>query len=97
TGAQARHSPYFTLVELDARGVPRLSKKLERPIERRQDAPACYDMNGSVYVWRRDVFLRDAAVFYDDTALLEMPPERSVDIDSEPEFEMVERLMGRRG
>jgi len=97
TGAPARHSPYFTLVELDARGTPRLSKKLERPVERRQDAPPCYDMNGSVYVWRRDAFLRDPAVFYDDTALFEMPPERSVDIDSELDFQIVEMLMRKRG
>jgi len=97
TGAPARHSPYFNLVELDAHGVPRLSKELERPIERRQDAPLCYDMNGSVYVWRRDVFLGDSAVFYDDTAFFEMPPERSVDIDSELDFQIVEMLMRKRG
>ena len=50
-------------------------------------------MNASVYVWRRDAFFREPAVFYDDTLLFEMPPERSIDIDSELDLEIVELLM----
>jgi len=97
TGAAARRSPYFNLVEVDARGIARLSKQTGRPIERRQDAPRCYDMNASIYVWNRDAFLRRPAVFYDDTLLFEMPPERSIDIDSELDFEIVEMLLQKRG
>ena len=96
TGAAARRSPYFNLVELDGRGVARLSKPPEHPIHRRQDAPRCYDMNASIYVWRRDAFFANASVFRDDTRLFEMPAERSVDIDSELDFEMVRMLMARR-
>ena len=93
TGAPAHRSPYFNLVELDANGVVHLSKTLDRPITRRQDAPRCYDMNASIYVWRREAFLRNPEVFYNDTRLFEMPPERSVDIDSEIDFELVRLLM----
>ena len=96
TGAPARRSPYFNLVELDERGVVHLSKEPPRPIERRQDTPRCYDMNASVYVWRRDVFCRNPAVFYDDTLLFEMPQERSIDIDSELDFEIVRQLLSKR-
>lgn len=96
TGAPARRSPYFNLVELDARGVARLSKSPERPIERRQDAPRCFDMNASIYVWRRDAFFAQPAVFYDDTLLYEMPEERSIDIDSELDFRVVQLLMEAR-
>jgi CMP-N,N'-diacetyllegionaminic acid synthase len=96
TGTPARRSPYFNLVELDARGVPHVVKPLPETVNRRQDAPRCYDMNASIYVWRRDAFLRNPAVFYDDTQLYEMPPERSVDIDSELDFEIVRMLMERQ-
>jgi len=96
TGAPARRSPYFNLVELDARGVPHVVKPLPQTVNRRQDAPRCYDMNASIYVWRRDAFFRRPAVFYDDTQLYEMPPERSVDIDSELDFEIVRMLMERQ-
>lgn len=95
TGTAARHSPYFSCVEIDAAGVPRVAKTLDHPIVCRQDAPPCFDMNASVYAWQRDVFMRNPSVFYDDTLLFEMPPERSVDVDSEFDFEMVKFLMGR--
>lgn len=96
TGAPARRSPYFNLVELDANGVARLSKQLEHPVERRQDGPRCYDMNASIYVWRRDRFLAHPALFYTDTLLFEMPEERSVDIDNELDFDMVRLILERR-
>lgn len=96
TGAPARRSPYFNLVEVDAAGVARLSKTLAQPVVRRQDAPKCYDMNASIYVWRRDDFLAYPAVFYGDTLLYEMPEDRSHDIDTELDFEWVEFLMHHR-
>lgn len=96
TAAPARRSPYFNLVELDEAGHVRLSKSLPQAVARRQDSPRCFDMNASIYVWRRDVFLADPRVFYEDTLLYEMPEERSVDIDSELDFEIVRLLMEKR-
>ncbi|MBU5615225.1 acylneuraminate cytidylyltransferase family protein [Geomonas azotofigens] len=98
TGMNARRSPYFNLVEADANGFVRLAKKLERPVVRRQDGPKCYDMNASVYVWRRDCMFESDSVFNGDTLLYEMPEDRSIDIDSELDFQFVEFLMkARRG
>lgn len=96
TGAPARRSPYFNLVELDENGYARLSKQLERPVVRRQDAPKCYDMNASVYVWRRESLLSGATVFNPDTLIHVMPEERSIDIDSELDFKLVEFIMASR-
>ena len=96
TGAPARRSPYFNLVEVDRNGIAHLSKSLPEPVERRQDGPRCYDMNASIYAWRRDVFLPSPALFYGDTLLYEMPEERSVDIDRELDFDIVAMLMERR-
>lgn len=95
TGMPARRSPYFNLVEEDAEGKIFLSKRLDRPIVRRQDAPKCYDMNASVYVWRRDSLFGSDTVFLDDTKLHVMPEERSIDIDSEVDFAFVEFMMSR--
>jgi CMP-N,N'-diacetyllegionaminic acid synthase len=96
TGMPARRSPYFNLVETDEHGVARLAKKLASPVVRRQDAPKCYDMNASVYVWRREVLFASDSVFNCDTLLHEMPEERSIDIDSELDFRFVEFLQGAR-
>lgn len=95
TGAPARRSPYFNLVELDSQGFVQLSKPLPVTIERRQDSPRCFDMNASIYVWRRAAFVAEPKVFYADTKLFEMPEERSQDIDSELDFEIVRMLMER--
>jgi N-acylneuraminate cytidylyltransferase/CMP-N,N'-diacetyllegionaminic acid synthase len=97
TGATAHRSPYFNLVERQADGAVRLSKPPVSAVVRRQDAPPCFDMNASIYVWRRDAFVIDPQVFYPDTRLYEMPPERSHDIDSELDFTIVEFLFMRLG
>ncbi len=94
TGARARRSPYFNLVEIGDDQVVRLSKDLQAPVVRRQDAPQCYDMNASIYVWKRSALFSDVpGVFHHDTRLFEMPEERSVDIDSNLDFEWVRFLM----
>ena len=82
TGQHAKCSPYFSLVEEAPDGTVRLSKTLDRPIVRRQDAPHCYDMNGSIYVWTRDALVEAASVLYPSTRILVMPEERSINIDS---------------
>ena len=96
TGSASRHSPYFNMVERAPDGTVHISKKLGGMVLRRQDSPACFDMNGSVYVWNRDRFHADPQVFYPDTRLYEMPEERSVDIDRELDFQIVEMLLRRK-
>ncbi len=94
TGMPARRSPYFNLVERDDRGRVHLAKTLDRPVMRRQDAPACFDMNASIYVWRRDALMDGGdGVIGAETLLFVMPEERSIDIDSETDFRFVEFLM----
>ena len=93
TGSPARRSPYFNLVEEDENGVIRLSKKLVDPIFRRQDSPKCYDMNASIYAWKRNSLFKTETVFNDDTLIYIMPEERSVDIDNELDFKIVEMLI----
>ena len=95
TGTPAHRSPYFNLVEKTSSGAIVLSKAIDRQVLRRQDAPICYDMNASIYVWKRDTFVKNPSVFYEDTQLFEMPAERSLDIDSELDFALVQFLMER--
>lgn len=95
TGMSARRSPYFNMVELGSGGVVRLSKPMDKPFVRRQDAPECFDMNASIYVWRRDVLMNAPTLFNANTRLYVMPEERSIDIDSELDFQFVEFLMSR--
>ena len=84
------------MVERQPDGHVSLSKPLNNAVVRRQDVPACYDMNASIYVWRRDAFLQEPAVFYDDTQIFVMPEERSYDIDSPLDWAIVKMLMEAR-
>ena len=96
TGMPARRSPYFNMVELNKDGIAVLSKPLNTAIVRRQDAPKCYDMNASIYVWTRQSLVHGEKLFNNDTKLFVMPEERSIDIDSELDFKFVELLMSAR-
>jgi len=96
TGCPARRSPYFNLVERDEDGYVRLSKTPEQTIVRRQDAPECFDMNASIYVWKREGLIGRESIFNADTLLFVMPEERSIDVDHEWEFEYVEFLFNKR-
>lgn len=95
TAMPARRSPYFNMVEQDELGVVRLAKQTSPPVVRRQDAPACFDMNASIYGWTREVLMTAPGLFNHDTRLHVMPEERSIDIDSEVDFLLVELLMSR--
>ena len=96
TGAPARSSPYFSLVEERPEGHVTLAKPTDPPVVRRQDAPRCFDMNGSIYVFDRERFEADPRILYPDTRLYEMPEERSVDIDTELDWALAELVMARR-
>lgn len=96
TAMPSRRSPYFNLVEVDAKGKVALSKKLDSTIKRRQDAPKSYDMNASIYIWKRDTILNETSLFLEKTGLYVMSEERSIDIDTPLDFEFVEFLMRKQ-
>lgn len=96
TAMPSRRSPYFNLVEVNQQGQVMLSKQLSQSIVRRQDAPQTYDMNASIYIWKRDTILNENSLFLDNTGLYVMPEERSIDIDNELDFEFVEFLMRKK-
>lgn len=90
---ESKVNPYFTLVELDAKGNAHLSKKLERDVVRRQDAPEVYAMNGSIYIYRRDYLLQAEELHCENERIYVMDEISSVDIDSELDFMIAECLM----
>lgn len=86
----ARKNPYFNMVELDDKGYAHLSKKLENPVFRMQDTPKVYELNASIYIYWTKYLFDMESVINDGSIIYEMPDERSIDIDSEVDFKMVE-------
>ena len=62
TAFPSRRSPYFNMVEVNESGYVNLAKLTAKLIVRRQDVPLCYDMNASIYVWKRDAFFEEKPV-----------------------------------
>lgn len=87
---ESKNSPSFSMVELDEKYIPRIVKPAG-DIFCRQDAPKTYDMNGSIYVWWRNAV--NEKLLNERTRIFVMPQERSLDIDTEFDFAMAERLM----
>jgi N-acylneuraminate cytidylyltransferase/CMP-N,N'-diacetyllegionaminic acid synthase len=96
TVCEAEHNPYFVMMKFQNDNlVPFL--KTEKPITRRQDAPKVYRLNGAVYAVRRDVLMNENKLFTDNTKAVIMPQERSIDLDSQLDFEFAELLLKKRG
>lgn len=90
---RSRRSPYFNMVEVSSGGVPRLCKEANpRPV-RRQDTPGTFDMNASIYVWRRRAFMTNrAAVLAAGTKIYLMPEHTGFDMDSRFDFQLIEYI-----
>lgn len=66
-------------------------------VNRRQDMDdSYYALNGAIYTIRTDVLLREKKFIFENTALLRMSDENSIDIDTELDFSIAEFVMKRR-
>jgi CMP-N-acetylneuraminic acid synthetase len=96
TGYRSNKNPYFNMIEISQDGYAQLSKKTEKLIAGRQDAPAVYAMNASIYVWKTHVLLNQERIISGKVRFFEMPENRSIDIDTEVDFKLVELLIKER-
>lgn len=93
TGYKAEKNPYFNMVEMKPDGRIRTVKSIGEDVFSRQEAPAVYSMNGSVYVWWENSLTN--SLWDGNVRLHTMPRDRSIDIDDEVDWMMVELLMTR--
>lgn len=85
----ARRNPYFNMVIQDNNGYRRV---IESNYTARQQAPNIYDMNASMYVYKRS-FLYDNAresLFDAHTDIIEMKDTAVLDIDHNEDYELMQ-------
>ena len=92
TGTRSRRNPYFNMIEIKNDKVE-LSKKLKNAPASRQQSPQVYDMNASIYIWSRDFLIKEDSLFSGKLGFYEMPEDRSIDIDTQLDFEIVQMIM----
>lgn len=88
----SRRNPYFNAVEFRNKKIQPV-KNLMKKITSRQAAPVVYDMNASIYIWTRNLLLKSNTVFHKKTSIYKMPEERSIDIDTRFDSQIVEYLL----
>ena len=89
----SRRSPYFNMVEQKADGS--YGQVCEAHFTARQQVPAVYEMNASIYVYRTEFLaepITKGILDYHDSIFV-MPDYLVLDIDSEEDFLMMQRVM----
>ena len=92
TGSTSRRNPYFNMVEI-VNNKALLSKKIDPLPISRQEAPAVFDMNASIYIWKRNTLFNEEKIITNNTGFYKMPEDRSYDIDTILDFTIVEKIM----
>jgi CMP-N,N'-diacetyllegionaminic acid synthase len=92
---EARKNPYFNMLEVND-GCLRICKPLARPVVRRQDAPRVLEHVASIYVLSPEYIRRGAGLLSGCTQGYDIGQQKSLDIDSEFDFELIEYLMRKR-
>lgn len=92
----ARKNPYFNMVEYDSEKKLKISKELSDRVVRRQDAPAVFEHVASIYVLDPAFIKRGHNLLEGITEGYDIGVEKSFDVDSEFDFEIIEFLMNKR-
>ena len=89
---QSKKNPYFNMVEKKNKTYV-LSKKPAKTIPSRQKTPIVYEMNASIYIFKRSYLITDSKLFNSKTSVFFMPRDRSIDIDDYFDFQLVKKIM----
>ena len=89
---EAKESPYlmFSMDELS-----RLNSLLPdvHETQRRQDLKPAYLVNGAIYIAKSDYLKREGGFFGKDTVACKMPRSRSLDIDTQDDFDIFKEFI----
>lgn len=88
----AERSPFFNMVRLDRGGYASLVGQLPSAVQRRQDAPAVYDITTVAYAARTNFILDKDSLFSGKVRTVIIPAERALDIDTPYDFLIAELL-----
>lgn len=92
---ESKKNPYFNMIEKNKKKI-KLVKSALKKISSRQTSPKVYDMNASIYIWKRLALIKNRSLFSNKTNIYVMPQERSVDIDSEYDWQLTKFLMKKK-
>lgn len=89
----ASRSPYFNMVKATAAGGVELVISPTGAVQRRQDAPAVFDITTVVYATTPRFVLEQYGLFSGKVVAIEVPKHRAVDIDDIYDFRLAEVML----
>lgn len=92
---EMNHPPYWSLGIKGQFLVPIFPKKMQ--LARRQDLPKSYLPNGAIFISSPTIVKRSRGFYSGRIVPYIMPSERSLDIDSEMDFEIAEYSLRKQG
>jgi N,N'-diacetyl-8-epilegionaminate cytidylyltransferase len=93
---KSNHSPYFNMVSKNKFGYLSLLNGNNESIRRRQDAPPIFNITTVAYVTRIGYIRKYDNIFEGKLKGVAIPEDRSIDIDSELDFEIAKFLMEKK-
>lgn len=90
---ESRINPYFNSVEIKKDKSIKPVKNLGYSLKRRQDAPKVYDLNASIYIWRRKTLLSTDSLFVKKNSMYVMPNDRGLEADTPTDFKIISYLI----
>lgn len=91
----ASHSPYFNMVKFKGNDFVELVNKPIDSIARRQDTPVIFNITTVVYVASVDFIMKNKSLFDGNVTTIEVPKDRSIDIDDIYDFNFAELILKR--
>ena len=89
------YNPHWTF-EVDSRGNLKIATGEEQIISRRQELPIVYHRDGSIYITKTEVLLRDRSLYGKSTAFIESDPELYVNIDTLADWDKAEEMIKKQ-
>jgi len=90
----SKRNPYFNMIEKKNNKFVAV-KKHKKNVFTRQKVPKVYEMNASIYIWKRNIILKKKSSNKRKLSVYMMPAERSVDIDSKFDWKVAEYLASK--
>jgi CMP-N,N'-diacetyllegionaminic acid synthase len=89
------YNPHWTF-EVNNHGNLKIATGEEEIISRRQELPDAYHRDGSIYLTKTEVILKQLSLYGNSTAFIESSPEFHVNIDTLSDWEKAEQMIKNR-
>ena len=84
----SKRNPFFNIVNMNQNNIVELVHQGEKTISRRQDCPETFDITTVAYVTRPEFILKSNQIWDGVVSGVQIPYERSIDIDEQIDFEI---------